>query len=162
MVVRGWCPSRKYFKRVMIVNKQLAESVGHTNKDLWETPDYIFEPLMKEFDFSLDPCCQYHTAKAKKFYTPFENGLQHSWENEVVFVNPPYSRGNIDQWMKKCYEESRNERAYVIALIPVSTSSKWFHEWVLDKADIRYYKGRIRFKGAPFTAPFSSMLAIWK
>lgn len=37
----------------MIVNKQLAKSEGHLNKDLWETPDYIFEPLMREFGFTL-------------------------------------------------------------------------------------------------------------
>lgn len=145
----------------MIVNTELAKSTGCLNKDLWETPDHIFEPLMEEFQFSLDPCCQLHTAKCKKFYTPYENGLSQSWENEVVFCNPPYSRGNIDLWMEKCYKESLNDRAYVIALIPVSTSARWFHEWVLGKAELRFYKGRIRFKGAPFTAPFSSMLAIW-
>lgn len=145
----------------MIVNKELANSTGHLQKDLWETPDWLFAKLNLEFGFTLDPCCQAHTAKCRKFYTPQENGLIQSWRGEVVFVNPPYSRGNIDQWMEKCLEEQHYAKA-IVGLIPVSTSSNWFHQYVLDKAEIRFLKGRLRFRGATHTAPFSSMLAIWK
>ncbi|MES2395645.1 MAG: DNA N-6-adenine-methyltransferase [Bacteroidota bacterium] len=144
----------------MIVNKQLANSVGCEQKDKWETPAHIFEPLMKEFKFTLDPCAEKHTAKCSLFYTESEDGLTKPWHGQTVFVNPPYSRGNIDKWVKKCYEESRHGNT-IVALIPVSTSSKWFHEYVWRHATIRFYQGRIRFVGAPFTAPFSSMLAIY-
>lgn len=144
----------------MIVNTELAISKGCDQKDLWETPPHIFNPLNEEFDFTLDPCCQIHTAKCAKFYTPQENGLLQDWTGEICFVNPPYSRGNIDQWMKKCYLESL-KGVVIVALIPVSTSSKWFHRYVWKKAEIRFYQGRIRFIGAPFTAPFSSCLAIY-
>lgn len=144
----------------MIVNTELAQSKGHLQKDLWETPDWLFAKLNLEFGFTLDPCCETHTAKCKKFYTPKENGLLQSWRDEKVFVNPPYSRGNIDQWMKKCLEEAPYAKK-IVALIPVSTSSKWFHEYVLGKTEIRYLKGRVRFRGAPFTAPFSSMIVIF-
>jgi site-specific DNA-methyltransferase (adenine-specific) len=145
----------------MIVNKELAISEGHLQKDLWATPDYIFSPLDIEFGFTLDPCCTIETAKCAKFYTPSEDGLIQDWSGERVFVNPPYSRGNIDKWVKKCFLESSAMQTIVVALIPVSTSAKWFHEWVLNKAELRFYRGRIRFVGAPFTAPFSSVLAIY-
>ncbi len=144
----------------MIVNSQLANSKGCDQKDRWETPDKIFLPLNHEFKFTLDPCCETHTAKCKKYFTEVEDGLTKDWSGESVFVNPPYSRGNIDKWMKKCYEESF-KGSQIVALIPVSTSAKWFHEYVLGTATIRYFKGRIRFNGAKFTAPFSSMLAIY-
>jgi site-specific DNA-methyltransferase (adenine-specific) len=144
----------------MIINTELANSKGCEQKDKWETPDKIFNELNDKYKFSLDPCCEIHTAKCKKYYTEKENGLLQNWSGERVFVNPPYSRGNIELWMQKCYEESL-KGIVIIALIPVSTSSKWFHEYVLDNADLKFYKGRIRFKGAPHTAPFSSMLAIW-
>lgn len=145
----------------MIVNTQLSNSKGCEQKDKWATPDKIYLPLHLEFGFNLDPCCEIHTAKCDYYFTEKENGLIQDWGKHVVFVNPPYSRGNIDLWMKKCYEASLLG-AVVVALIPVSTSSKWFHNYVWGKAEIRYYKGRIRFNGAPFTAPFSSMLAIYK
>ena len=108
----------------------------------------------------MDPCCEKHTAKCNKYYTEKENGLIQDWSGEIVFVNPPYSRGIIDLWMEKCYNESL-KGTLIVALIPVSTSSKWWHNYVWKKAEIIYYKGRIRFKGAPFTAPFSSCLAIY-
>jgi len=144
----------------MIVNKELATSKGCDNKDKWETPQFIFNVLNEEFSFTLDPCCDVNTAKCKNFFTEKEDGLIQSWKNEIVFVNPPYSRGNIDKWMKKCYEESLNGTK-IIALIPVSSSSNWWHKYVWNKSEIRFYKGRIKFVGAPFTAPFSSCLAIY-
>ena len=144
----------------MIVNKQLANSKGCANKDKWETPDKIFSLLNEEFGFTLDPCCEIHTAKCDKYFTEAEDGLLQDWSGEVVFVNPPYSRGNIDKWMKKCYDESL-KGTIIVALIPVSSSAKWWHEYVWNKSHIHYFKGRIRFVGAPFTAPFSSCLAIY-
>lgn len=144
----------------MIVNKQLAESEGHTEKDKWETPPHVFAMLDLEFFFTLDPCCEAYTAKSKKYYTPAEDGLIQDWSGHNVFVNPPYSRGNIDKWVKKCSEEG--QRTTVVALLPVSTSAAWFHDYVWKKAEIRFVRRRIRFVGAPFTAPFSSMIVIWR
>lgn len=145
----------------MIVNKNLATSRGHLLKDLWETPDYIFNSLDEEFGFTLDPCCTYETRKCDNYFTPEDDGLHRNWVGHRVFMNPPYSRGNIDQWVEKCYWE-RNDAQVIVALLPVSTSSKWFHQWIWNKSELRFLQGRIKFKGAPFTAPFSSMLAIYR
>jgi phage N-6-adenine-methyltransferase len=144
----------------MIVNKELAASKGCSQKDKWETPSWLFAALNEEFAFTLDPCCETHTAKCLKHYTEQENGLLQDWSGERVFVNPPYSRGNIDKWMRKCYEESK-KGALVVALIPVSTSSKWFHEYVWKKAELRFIAGRLKFVGASQSAPFSSCIAIY-
>lgn len=144
----------------MIINTELANSKGHDQKDLWGTPPPIYNPLNDEFRFTLDPCCLIQTAKCEKFYTPKENGLIQDWSNDIVFCNPPYSRGNIDKWTQKCFEESK-KGAIVVGLFPVSTSAKWFHKWVWKKADLRFIEGRIRFVDAPYTAPFSSVLAVY-
>jgi site-specific DNA-methyltransferase (adenine-specific) len=145
----------------MIVNKQLAKSKGVDNKDLWETPLNIFKSLDAEFNFTLDPCCEKHTAKCKKYYTPKENGLIKSWESESCFVNPPYSRNNIDLWVEKCFLESQKDNTTVVALLPVSTSAKWWHSWIVGKSELRFIERRIRFKGGKFTAPFSSVVAVF-
>lgn len=144
----------------MIVNRKLALSKGCDLKDRWRTPLYVFNPLNAIFNFTLDPSCDVHSALCNKYYTELEDGLIQDWSNEVVFCNPPYSRGNIDKWMEKCYLESL-KGSIIVALIPVSTSAKWWHKYVIGKASIKYYEGRIRFVGADFTAPFSSCLAIY-
>lgn len=144
----------------MIVNTQLAQSKGCDQKDRWETPDELFQKLDYMYHFTLDPCAEPHTAKCKRFYTEQDNGLTKSWMGDTVFVNPPYSRGNIDLWVEKCYMESKNG-AIVVALLPVSTSSDWFHNWIIGKADLKFVNKRVRFKGAPYTAPFSSVIVIW-
>lgn len=127
----------------------------HDQKDLWGTPDHIFKPLNDKFGFTLDPCCTIETSKCDKFYTPKEDGLSKSWYNEIVFCNPPYSRGNIDKWVSKLFAERRI--ATVIALLPVSTSADWFQDYVLGNT-IYWVNKRIKFVGAKYTAPFSSMI----
>lgn len=125
------------------------------NKDLWETPEPIYDPLHKIFKFTHDPCCVKETAKCENFWTPKENGLIQDWTGKVLFVNPPYSRGNVDLWAKKCYDSSL--LSVVVALLPVSTSSDWYQKYVLGNT-IYWVDKRIRFKNAPYTAPFSSMI----
>lgn len=144
----------------MIITQEQAIAQPHIQKDLWATPLSIFMPLNEEYRFTLDPCCTADTRKCDRYFTPEENGLIQSWAGERVFVNPPYSRGNIDKWMEKCAQEA-NRAQVIVALIPVSTSARWFHEYVWNKAEIHFYRGRIRFIGAPHSAPFSSMLAIY-
>lgn len=144
----------------MIINTELANSEGCLQKDQWETPPEIFNKLNDEFHFTLDPCCTKKTAKCKKYFTPEDDGLAQKWDNEICFVNPPYSRGNIDQWITKCYAEGYGS-ATVVALLPVSTSADWFHDYIVGQAEIRFVNKRIKFLGAPSTAPFSSMIVIW-
>lgn len=145
----------------MIVNKQLAESKGVDQKDLWETPKHIFEVLDAEFCFTLDPCAERHTAKCRNFYSPELDGLSQDWQGESVFCNPPYSRGNIDLWAEKCYNESQKPNTTVVALLPVSTSADWWHNWIVGKGELRFINKRVRFNGGEFTAPFSSVIVVF-
>ncbi len=143
----------------MIVNAELARRKGVDKKDLWQTPDHIFGKLNDQFGFTLDPCCEPHTALCSTYFTPEENGLAQSWYGHRAFVNPPYSRGNIDRWVEKCYIESYY--SVVVGLLPVSTSADWWHKWVIGKAGLWFVDKRIRFKGALYTAPFSSVIIVW-
>lgn len=58
--------------------------------DLWATPQSFFDELNNEFHFTLDPCATSENHKCEKYYTEREDGLKQSWDNEVVFCNPPY------------------------------------------------------------------------
>lgn len=46
-------------------------------------------------------------------------------------------------------------------LLPARTDTKWFHDYILGKAEIRFLKGRLKFGGANNSAPFPSMIVIF-
>lgn len=129
----------------------------------WETPQAFFDELDREFHFTLDPCCTPNTAKCKKYYTPKENGLLQDWSGETVFCNPPYGR-ELKVWIEKCYNESRKPNTTVVMLIPARTDTIAFHKYIYNKAEIRFVKGRIKFRvdgKAGDCAPFPSMVVIF-
>ena len=121
-----------------------------SNSDDWATPEKVYEELNKEFHFVDDPC----PLKARGL--PLMDGLSREW-GQVVFMNPPYS--NPTPWVKKAYQESQRGKT-VVGLLRGDTSAKWFHDWVLPYAQIRFVKGRIKFNnGKP--APFASIIVVW-
>ena len=129
-----------------------------SKSDEWSTPQTLFDTLNEEFHFTLDPCATDENAKCKMYYTISENGLEKTWTGYCVFCNPPYSQ--IQKWVKKCAEEAR-KGATVVMLIPARTDTRWFHDYIYKKADIRFIKGRLRFSDSKNTAPFPSMIVIW-
>lgn len=68
--------------------------------DNWATPQDFYDKLNQEFHFTLDPCANAANAKCAKFYTKEDDGLTKSWDNEIVFCNPPYGR-EIGKWVEK-------------------------------------------------------------
>ena len=129
--------------------------------DDWATPQDFFDELNREFNFTLDPCATSENAKCAQYYTVAENGLKQDWQGEVVFCNPPYGR-EIKLWVQKCYEESQKPSATVVMLIPARTDTKYFHDFIYNKArDIRFVRGRLRFGDSKNSAPFPSMVVVF-
>ena len=126
----------------------------------WETPQALFDSLNKEFKFNLDPCATKANAKCKRFFTEKENGLNERWHPSRVFMNPPYGRV-IGRWVHKAWFEAQGG-AVVVCLLPSRTDTKWFHDYILGKAEIRFLKGRLKFGGSENSAPFPSMVVIFK
>ena len=126
----------------------------------WSTPQDLFNQLNNEFDFTLDPCATDDNTKCKKYYTKNEDGLRQNWGGENVFVNPPYGR-EISRWVKKCYDEYLKGQT-IVMLIPARTDTRYFHDYIYGKAEIRFIKGRIKFSNAKQGAPFPSMIVIWR
>jgi site-specific DNA-methyltransferase (adenine-specific) len=124
----------------------------------WETPQEFFDELNKEFNFTLDPCSTKENAKCPKFYTQTNDGLTQDWNNEIVFVNPPYGR-EIKHWVKKASEAMGG---VVVMLIPARTDTSYFHDYIYNKAEIRFIRGRLKFGGHTNSAPFPSMVVIFK
>ena len=126
----------------------------------WPTPQDFFDLLHAEFEFTLDPCATAQNAKCRDFFTKHDDGLSQDWGRHTVFCNPPYGR-EMAKWARKCFDASI-AGATVVLLAHARTDTRWFHDWVYNKArDIRFIRGRLKFGQARHSAPFPSLVAIY-
>lgn len=128
----------------------------------WDTPQDFFDKLNEEFHFSLDPCADDKNHKCKKYYTEEQDGLKQDWSGESVFCNPPYGK-EVKRWVEKCFTEvyAGNCKCAVM-LLNARTDTKWFHQYIYRKAEVRFVKGRLKFGDAKTPAPFPSMVVIFR
>ena len=132
-----------------------TEVLLSSNSVEWPTPQDFFDELDAEFHFDLDVAAIPENAKCKRFFTKEDDGLKQEWTG-TVWCNPPYGR-KVGEWVKKAAES----KATTVMLLHARTDTKWFHEYCLPKAEIRFVKGRLSF-GGKGRAPFPSMLVIFR
>lgn len=130
--------------------------------DNWATPQDFFDKLNEEFHFTLDPCANEENHKCNLFYTKEQDGLTKDWGGgHVVFCNPPYGK-EIADWVRYSYEQSQKPNTTVVMLIPARTDTRYFHDYIYGKAEIRFIKGRLKFGDATTAAPFPSMVVVYR
>ena len=141
----------------MSINTALYSS----RTDEWSTPQYVFDKLDDEFHFTVDAAASKDNAKCERYFDKTVNGLAQSWAGETVWCNPPYGR-KIGAWLRKALTESRNPGTTVVMLVHARTDTAWFHQYVYHRAEIRFLRGRLKFGGAEYNAPFPSMVVIYR
>lgn len=140
-----------------MINKGLFTS----NSEDWETPQDLFNELNREFDFKIDVCADKKNTKCKKYWTKKDNALSKDWTKIKgwKWMNPPYGR-EIKDWIAYAHFMGKT-----VCLLPARTDTKWFHSHIyglLFRPDIRFIKGRLKFSGSKNSAPFPSMIVIFK
>ena len=138
------------------MNKEVMFS---SKTDLWSTPQGLFDALNKEFCFETDVCALPENAKCERFYSPEQDGLKQEWTG-VCWCNPPYGR-EIGKWVERAHLSSLSG-ATVVMLLPARTDTKWFHEYIYKKREIRFIRGRLKFGESKAGAPFPSMIVIFR
>lgn len=138
----------------------IADALLTSNGDEWSTPQDIFDELDAEFDFDLDPCATDENHKCLVYFTKEEDGLSKSWGGCRVFCNPPYSE--IGKWVEKAHDEGIKDNTIVVLLIPARTDTEYFHRFILHRAEVRFIRGRLRFSGSKWNAPFPSIAVIFR
>lgn len=139
-----------------------TDAMFTSNSDEWETPQDLYDSLDNEFHFTLDPCATHENHKCSHYFTKEEDGLSQKWKG-IVFCNPPYSQ--ISKWVAKCYEESKTEGNVIVLLIPSRTDTKYFHDYIYQRTEVRFIKGRLRFKAdgtIKDNSPFPSMVVVFR
>lgn len=112
----------------------MAAYIPKSKSDKWMTPPEIYNPLNEEFKFDYDPC-------PIEWETGDTDGLLSEWGTST-FCNPPYSQ--TAKWIKKASDESKKGKL-VVMLINAVTDTIAFHQYIYNKAEIRFLKGRIKF-----------------
>lgn len=141
------------------MNKVLFSS----NSEEWETPQELYNKLDAIFKFELDPCATSKNAKCFYYYTKERDGLSQNWGGLRVFCNPPYGR-TIGNWVKKSFETffQNNKADTIVLLLPARTDTNWFHNYIYNKSEIIFLKGRLHFNNSKNAAPFPSMVVIYR
>lgn len=132
----------------------------------WTTPKELFAEIDKEFHFTLDAAASKGNALCKRYWTKEDDALAKDWGGrQVIWCNPPYGRG-LDKWLACGYRGSQPYsagRSVIVFLLPARTDTQWFYEYATQpRAEVRFLKGRLKFGGSENSAPFPSMLLIFR
>ena len=137
-----------------------GKAIFSNESDEWETPQGIFDQYDREFEFTLDPCASPENHKCPIYYTKDDDGLAQDWGGWRVWCNPPYS--NVSEWVAKAFYETKKDNTIVVMLLPSRTDTKYFHDYIYGRSEIRFVKGRLRFNDSNVNAPFPSMIVIFR
>lgn len=138
-------------------------------KDEWATPQAFFDMLDAEFSFTIDVAATAENSKCVVFTSDGLNGAWSGGWGSIAWCNPPYSRGLQKKFIAKAAAERLNGVTTVM-LLPARTDTKAFHDHIYDVSrwqaregvEIRFIKGRLKFGGAANSAPFPSMVVIFR
>lgn len=130
-------------------------------KDEWQTPDYIFNPLNEIFQFTVDGAA---TSRNSLCPVHFSDGLKDSWQGHRVFCNPPYSSGQYGNWIQKAIGEYLLGNSESVLLLPASWETKAFDDAWENASYFIFPHKRIKFElfgESQGGAPFSSLIVVF-
>ena len=138
--------------------------------DEWGTPRWFFDELNEEFQFTIDACANRYNYLLPRYWTKEQDCKKQDWTGEVVFINPPYSQPNLEEIVPYC---AAGQAWTVVAILPVNTSTRWFHKYIWDSnkeepcpgVAVRFLKRRLAFVDpvSQRSAPrHDTMVVIWQ
>jgi phage N-6-adenine-methyltransferase len=127
--------------------------------DEYGTPLDFYQEINERFVFALDPCTTPdNPLNTPVFYTKEDDGLNTPWLVGPVFMNPPYS--NVSPWVMRAQLVAK-KGVLVVGLLRHDPSTKWWNNWVRDKAWVEPVPYRLKFRGANGAYNFPSAVVIW-
>ena len=105
------------------------------------TPPNIWQDLSNEFDFTCDMCASDENHLLPKYYTLENSALTKNWDNEVGYIHPLF-----DSKIGKFVEKASMSIGTFVFLLPASTHTKYFHDYLYkkDNVEIRFLRKPIK------------------
>ncbi len=132
-------------------------------KDLWQTPEVLFDNLNKEFNFTADVAASDENNLCDTFLTEEDDSLKSLWFMSN-WCNPPYS--DIGPWVDKAAQQHKQGKT-IVMLVPADTSVQWFKRAYESCSEVRFISGRLSFINAETQKPVNgnnkgSVIFIWR
>lgn len=122
----------------------------------YETPDWLYDLLDDEFQFTIDGAASPHNTKHERYWTEEVDALAQDWTDETVWINPPFENTSatrtLSRFVEKAWNETRSASIKVVMLVPVKSDQQWWTEWAV-RCEIRFIQGRVAFVGAESSFP---------
>jgi len=134
--------------------------------DEWTTPDWLYKQLDDEFHFEADMAATKENTKCNIYFSKEVgvSALKTDWWNynaTVLWCNPPYN--NLEGWIKHGYDASLHGCTVVYLLPTTKTDQPFWHDIIIPYAsEIRFIRGRVKFGGSLNSAPFPSVVVVFK
>lgn len=142
---------------------------GEKTSDEYATPTDLWRPLSRAVGgFDLDPASGAEsTPIADERYTREDDGLSKPWFG-TVWLNPPFGdrsgtgRSSRETWLRKARNEiDRADVDLITVLVPVDTSTDWFHRHVVAADTICFLSRRPQFEGESVHTGFACMVVVY-
>lgn len=140
--------------------------------DEWETPQGTFDELNLEFGFDIDVAAALANLKCWEYFDAEADALTRDWNirkdgRTHCWCNPPYSK--CAEFVAKAAAEAR-KGVTTVMLIPSRTDTKYWHEFIWDRekhqprpgVEVRFIKGRLKFGNSQNSAPFPSVVIVFR
>ncbi len=142
----------------LTINKAVALLVGpqstgdmhvSTGEVEWYTPPDIVEAIRDvmgtiDLDPASSPLAQ-ETVKAGRYYVEEDSGQNREWKGNV-FMNPPYSRPAVEQFVDRAVRAiTSSEITQFIGLTNNATDTDWFHSLCGACGLVCIPNGRLKF-----------------
>lgn len=129
------------------------------DSDEWGTPQWLFDILNQEFDFTCDVASSDKNHKCTTWLTQERCGLKNPWGIRN-WCNPPYSKQL--PWLVKAFEELRHSNKESTLLLKYDPSTEHGRICVSTADEIRIIQHRLKFEGASNCANFPSCIAVYR
>ena len=131
--------------------------------DEWETQDDLYKALNDEFDFDFDLCATAKNTKTPFFTSDVEEFVICADVNlyDSYWMNPPYSRGNINKCMVAA-DTINGHGKTLVTLTRFDPTADWFKTCIDGvAAEVRMLEKRLRFKGADHSYNFPCCISVY-
>lgn len=138
------------FSRKLWGHKPANRLESYSGDDEWYTPA-LYIGLAREVmgTIDVDPASNSHaqkTVKATRFYTTETNGLTKGW-NGAVWMNPPYSNPDIQNFISKVIEEYAAKRTTQAIVLTNNSGDTVWHQSLAEVSAARCItRGRVKFE----------------